>query len=133
MMSEYEVKTNIFLAKTETIFKVVSYQGKVDKWNDLVDKWNVKLVRNGKTWRFPFYMGSGNKGRKPTAYDVLACLTTYDVGTFEDFCSEFGYDVFDDYGKRNYKNYCLYKSVNTEYKHVLDMFGDVIDELCEIN
>lgn len=132
-MMNYETMANDFLAKTETVFKVVSYQGKVEKWNDLVDKWNVKLVRNGETWRFPFYMGSGNKGRKPTAYDVLASLTVYDVGTFEDFCSEFGYDVFDDYGRRNYKNYRLYKSVNTEYKHVLAMFGDVIDELCEIN
>lgn len=28
----------------------------------------------------------------PTAYDVIASLEKYDVGTFEDFCSCFGYD-----------------------------------------
>ena len=129
---EYEMMANEFLKKTETTFKVVSYQGKEDKWNNLMDKWNVKLVRNGETWRFPFYMGSGNKGKKPTAYDVLACLTKYDVGTFEDFCADFGYDVFDDYGRRNNKNYRTYKAVKAEYKHVVEMFGDVLDELCEI-
>lgn len=30
---------------------------------------------------------------QPTAYDILACLQWYEVGTFEDFCSEFGYDT----------------------------------------
>ncbi len=29
----------------------------------------------------------------PTAYDILACLTKYEVGTFDDFCSNFGYDT----------------------------------------
>lgn len=31
--------------------------------------------------------------RKPTAYDILSCLTTYDVGDIEDFISEFGYEI----------------------------------------
>lgn len=29
---------------------------------------------------------------KPSAYDILACLDTYD-GSFKDFCNEFGYDT----------------------------------------
>ena len=29
----------------------------------------------------------------PTEYDVLACLTKYDPGNYEDFCSEFGYET----------------------------------------
>lgn len=28
---------------------------------------------------------------KPSAYDVLACIQKSDVGTFKDFCSDFGY------------------------------------------
>lgn len=28
---------------------------------------------------------------KPTAYDVLACLTKYDCGSFDTFCAEYGY------------------------------------------
>lgn len=30
---------------------------------------------------------------EPTLYDVLTCLQKYDVGTFEDFCSDYGYDT----------------------------------------
>jgi hypothetical protein len=33
------------------------------------------------------------KRTSPTAYDLLAGLTKYDPGTFENFCSEFGYDT----------------------------------------
>ena len=32
------------------------------------------------------------KEARPTCYDVLACLTKYDPGTFEEFCAEYGYD-----------------------------------------
>lgn len=28
----------------------------------------------------------------PAPYDLLTCIQKYDVGTFRDFCSEFGYD-----------------------------------------
>lgn len=31
-------------------------------------------------------------GKSPNAYDVLACLTTSEVGTFKDFCDEYGYN-----------------------------------------
>ena len=30
---------------------------------------------------------------KPTAYDILSCLQKYDVGDFEDFMWEFGYEI----------------------------------------
>ena len=30
---------------------------------------------------------------RPSAYDILACLEKYDVGTIDDFVSEFGYEV----------------------------------------
>ena len=131
-MMNYEAMANDFLAKTETNFYVLNHFGKVDKWGDFMDEWEVEFVRNKKSWSFNFYMGSGHKGEAPTAYDVLASLTKYEVGTIEEFCSEFGYELFDDYGMRNVNTYHTYKAVKAEYKHVLDMFGDVLDELCEI-
>lgn len=129
---EYEMIANDFLKKTETTFNVLHYFGKVDKWGGDMDKWEVELFRNNKSWTFPFYMGLGHNGAEPTAYDVLACLTKYEVGTIEEFCSEFGYEMFDDYGMRNVDTYHTYKAVKAEYKHVVEMFGDVLDELCEI-
>lgn len=57
----------------------------------------------------------------PTLYDVLSCLQKYEVGTFEDFCSDFGYDE----DSRN--AYKTYKAVVKEYDKVCSLFSS--DEL----
>ena len=65
--------------------------------------------------------------RPPSAYDVLACLTKYDPGTFKDFCADFGYS--DD----SIKALETYRAVQEEWQEVNRMFGDCLDELGEIN
>lgn len=68
------------------------------------------------------------KGTPPTAYDVLACLQKYEVGTFEDFCGEFGYDTD---SKRAEK---VYKAVAKEFDNVCKIWSDAeIEQLQEIN
>lgn len=133
-MFDYEKQAEDFLEATGTEFSVVGYCGRSNGMpRTEMDKWSVELRRNGKWWRFDFYMGLGHGGAEPTAYDVLASIEKYDVGSFEDFCNEFGYDMFDDEtGRRNADNYKIYKAVCREYKHVIDMFYDCLDELCEI-
>jgi len=65
--------------------------------------------------------------KAPTAYDVLACLQKYDVGTFEDFCSEFGYD------EDSRKAFKIYKAVIREWKNVELLFTEEqIEKLQEI-
>lgn len=64
---------------------------------------------------------------EPTPYSVLACLTNYDPGSFEDFCSEFDYDT--DSIKANK----VYKAVVDEWKNVAMLWNDSeIEELQEI-
>ena len=64
----------------------------------------------------------------PTAYDVLSCLTKSDPGTFEDFCSEFGYD------EDSRKAEKIYNAVVDEWKNVCALFTDEeIEQLQEIN
>ena len=64
----------------------------------------------------------------PTAYDVLACLTKNDPGTFEDFCSEFGYD------EDSRKAEKIYNAILDEWKNVCALFTDEeIEQLQEIN
>lgn len=65
--------------------------------------------------------------RPPSAYDVLACLTKYDPGTFKDFCADFGYS--DD----SIKALETYREVQEEWAEVKRMFEDCLDELVEIN
>jgi hypothetical protein len=62
----------------------------------------------------------------PTTYDVLACLTKY-PGTFENFCSEFGYD------EDSRKAEKIYKAVVNEWQNIAMLFTDSeIEQLQEI-
>lgn len=54
----------------------------------------------------------------PSAYDVFVCLTKYDPGTFEDFCSEFGYDT----DSRKVEK--TYKAVKNEYIQLCTLYSD---------
>ena len=63
------------------------------------------------------------KGTAPTAYDILACLTKYDPYTFEDFCSEYGYDTDSRRAKKTYK------AVQKEYNSLAAMYSDLEMEL----
>jgi hypothetical protein len=83
------------------------------------DKWDITISRGTHRLQFPFWSSIADKARrlglvrsnmmsvaaeklprpdkdhKPTAYDVLACISN-DANTpadFEEFCSDFGYDT----------------------------------------
>lgn len=58
------------------------------------------------------------KGKQPSEYDVIACLQKYDVGSFEDFCSNFGYDTDSRSAKK------IYKAVVKEYEGLCTLFTD---------
>lgn len=65
---------------------------------------------------------------EPTPYDVLASLQKYDIGTFEDFCSEFGYDTDSRKAEK------IYKGVVDEYNNLKMLYSDKeIEEMREIN
>lgn len=58
------------------------------------------------------------KGKVPSAYDVISCLTYYDPGSFEDFCSEYGYETDSITAKK------IYKKVKKEWAGVQSLFSD---------
>lgn len=67
------------------------------------------------------------KRTAPSAYDVLACLTKYDVGSLEDFCSEFGYDSDSRTAEK------IYLAVVREYNEVKRLWSETeIEKLAEI-
>jgi len=65
--------------------------------------------------------------KTPTLYDILACLTKYDPGSFKDFCSNYGYD------EDSRKAFEVYIAVQKEWEQVNNLFHDVLTELEEIN
>lgn len=109
-MNTYEKQATDFLAATDTTFEV-----KFDK-NDFHfagdkerrDIYAVTFKRGQKLFRLKFgqSINDTGKGIAPTAYDVLACLTKNDPGTFEDFCSEFGYEQESRRAEKTYKATC---------------------------
>lgn len=65
--------------------------------------------------------------KEPTAYSVLACLTKYNPGTLEDFCSEFGYAT------DSKKADIIYNAVKDEFLHVISLFNESeLEQLQEI-
>lgn len=69
--------------------------------------------------------------RSPTAYDILSCLTTYDVGDIEDFIDEFGYEIKKRGDFTRIQN--IYNAVKKEYEDVCRCFTEKqIEKLQEI-
>lgn len=140
---KYDLAVKEFCEATGTKVIIKFKEKKLNPWNasDCQANWlhniyKVTIKRNGKQFTFDFTDSKHNtdNGKTPTEYDIMACLTKYDVGTFEDFCNEFGYELYDEeYTGYNKKNYKTYKAVVKEYKNVLKLFYDVMDEFCEIN
>lgn len=89
-----------------------------------------KLNWNNRNIKIPYRIESFEKLIKPTpptTYDVLACLQKYDVGTLENFCDDFGYDIDSMQANKIYKAVCI------EFKNIQIIWADTeIEQLQEI-
>ena len=131
-MNEYLKQATDFLAKANAKMQITLLGAEQNK------RWNEKDFRNtyrvtiatpkGSMW-VKFWDSIHNKkhGIKPNEYDILSCLQKYDVGTYEDFLSEFGYDPEDKHSKE------IYKACVSEYERLCRIFtDDQMEELREI-
>lgn len=87
---------------------------------------NITLSRKGKRYTFNFGQSIAAGDKEPTMYDILTCLEKYESRDFQDFCSNYGYDT------DSIKAFNTYKAVDREYKAVVRLFGDIMEELQEI-
>lgn len=129
--STYEQQANDFLKSANTTFKAVYFGHDFYFADDKKTRDIYKITLRNKQGSYTFKFGQSIKGSElnevPTAYDVLACLTKYDVGTFEDFCSNYGCDTDSIKAERTYKAVCR------EYKAVCRLFTtEQIEMLQEI-
>lgn len=93
----------------------------------------VTLKKEGKQYSFNFGQSIAEGANEPTLYDVLTCLQKYEVGSLEDFCGDFGYEMYNDYGRTNKETERIYKSVCKEFKGMQRLFSsDELDLLAEI-
>lgn len=123
-MNEYVKQAQDFLTSCSATMEI-TYAGM-----ELNSNWKDKELRNTYfatittprgTMKVKFWDSVYNteRGIKPTEYDILACLEKYDVGTFEDFVNEFGYEPDNlSCAKR------IYKAVIHEYQDLCRCFTE---------
>jgi len=153
VFNEYEKQANDFLEKNGVTFKaeLLGYFPHFDDDKESRDVYQITLTRGDKVYSFRFGQSiacSATKEKQdklkseyynikdrykiresikaPTAYDVLTAVQKYDVGTFSDFCSEFGYD------SDSRKAEKIYFAVQEEYGNINRLFSDVLEELQDI-
>ena len=134
-MSEYEVQALDFLKKAEAQLHI-SRCGEVkgfpfDQHDTL---WHYKdlitLTRKGKQYRFTFYDSHNNwlNNKRPSKYDVLASVEKYEPYDFENFVSEFGYEIYDESDEKRVRK--IYEACDKQYQRLLELFGeDLMQEL----
>lgn len=115
-----------------------------DKKEDKRDNYCVTVTRGDKKKTFEFHASimdywlrlaseraffKTEEGKivLPKPYDFLACIQKYEVGSFENFCSDFGYD------KDSRKALEMYMAVQKEWSDISYLFSDCLEELQEIN
>ena len=128
-ITEYDMQANNFLALTGTTLEITRDEV-VKKWGWDRWKYSCKLRRGRKTYTFPFFDSVANyeEDKRPSKYDILACLDTYDyINDIKDFALEFGYNIYDKETEKTY-NACMRQS-----KKLHNLFTDEeLEMLAEI-
>lgn len=143
-MDKYIKQAQDFLKKTGTKLDI-EYIGHGQHFEDdkeTRDIYRFTIKREGRKYTAKFGQSivhsgssSGPKDKRyegnrqaPSAYDILACLTKYDPGTFEDFCADYGYDPDSRKSERTYF------AVQKEWDGVRRIWNEKErEELAEIN
>lgn len=92
-------------------------------WGDKArhNRWEFLITTKNREYGGVFWdsiINSENGYPQPSSYDLLACLTKYDPGTFEDFCDEFGCNTDSKKAEKTYK------AAIKEYEGLCRVFGD---------
>ena len=129
-MSDYRVQADSFLERSGTDLKIVRVGDVRGFPFDQSDKqmhheYRVTMNRCGQSYSFPFYDCAANfrKNKRPTSYDVLACLEKYPVASdVWEFAKEFGYTID---SKESFDRVSdIRNACDEQYKSLMDLFGE---------
>lgn len=135
-MNEYVKQAKDFLKSCNATMSIeYLFEDKNELWDDNVYRnvyrASIKTPLGVMSVKFWDSVYNTENNIEPTEYDILACLQKYELGSFEDFAIEFGYDIYDADKRWNAKE--IYKAACREYKKVKRCFTDEqIEAMCEI-
>lgn len=134
-MTTYEEQAMEFANKYGVKLEVLGSEYKVmESFEDDKKRYVFKcrLSRGRRRYTFEFGQSLAAGKKKPTMYDILACLTKYETGSLEEFCREFGYDSLPIWKYPMVKK--IYLAVRREYQAVCRLFPEqeAMEELYEI-
>ena len=127
---DYQSQGNEFLKKNGIVFvtKFLKNDYHFPEDKNGRDIFGITFSREGKRLYIRFGQSlketTGSGDNHPTAYDVLACIQKYEVGSFENFCGDFGYNSDSRHVEK------IYKTVLKEWKNVSSFFSE--SELLEL-
>ncbi len=118
--SKYSKACNLVAKMFGIKLNVISSHYGYMKWDTKTKRevFKLQLKKGRKSYTFEFGQSIAKGSEEPTLYDVLSCLQKYDVGTFEDFCANFGYDEDSRTAERTYK------AVVKEFEAMQRLFTD---------
>ena len=122
--NQYNKATELIAKSFNLELKVKEVSYKPMEWDNIGQcryVFKLQLCRGKKKYTFDFGQSIAEGSNEPTLYDVLACLQKYEVGTFKNFCDEFGYNLDSTSAKKTYK------AVSKEYDKICSLFNN--DEL----
>lgn len=146
MVSTYETEARDFMTRNNIEMSITFKDREVNRiWNEIVKRNRYSVyIQNTDTdeaMRVIFWdsIYDTEHNVTPTCYDILACLTKYDPGEYEEFCSEFGYEteIENQFGRftRNETAYKIWRACCDEWEKVKRVFGEgeILEELREIS
>lgn len=135
MKTKYEIQAENFLRFTKTKltikFKKQGFYFNGDKERRNIYTFTLKNANGQYTSTFGDSIYNTEKGIKPTAYSILACLEKYEHGTFEEFCNDFRYNdlPLSEYPKIKK----IYENCKKQYLALCRLFTkEQLNELAEI-
>ena len=120
---DYNKQARDFLNKTGVTMEIkFLYNGKhFDDDKERRDVYRITISKGTRSYTFKFGQSIAKSGlhlKAPTAYDILSCLQAYEVGSFKDFCSIFGYNTDSRRAEKTYNGVCQ------EYEKLCTIFTE---------
>lgn len=138
MVSTYETEARDFMIRNKIKMSITFKDREANRlWNENSKRNRYSVyIQNTDTdeaMRVIFWDSVYNTERNitPTCYDILACLTKYDPGDYEDFCFGLWVGRF----TRNETAYKIWKACCDEWRGIKRVFGEgeTLEELREIS